>query len=557
MGIDFLSDGRMVMAVTDFMGGGEIPGARRVGSRVLLVTNPTSAAPTITDIANTFYQPAGVTVAHNDRIYVSDRDGWYQIQNNNTSGGTGNRRLIHSYNWAGANWTNGVNWHQWVFSPTFYQGRFYAPYSGSIRPGGPSDVPFTSNMSGALLSWDTTTMNTGSRYAGGLRSPNGGSVGPNGMIMVADNQGSYLPVSTLARIKPNMFYGHQQTGNPANWAEGLPYDPPTAWLNHNVAQRRSPSQPLYVPSGPYQGDWILGDINAPGLMRVALDSVMVNGNWELNGYLSHFCQGFPGGLNNGAAAINRMKFAPDGSLYIGTFRSVAGNWSGDPTRDTYRLALRSPAVGSFEVMKVRSLNDGYEIEFSEAIDPSSAVIANFQVQQKSVLRQSGYGVGESGYTNRAITRVDVSGDNRRIHLVVPTLTPYVSSSRTHWVTYIQFRPAFISANGDNVYNDEAWHTLNYQSTRTWVPTSISNKSGLASSLGDKVWHGISGGRLRVNIELTGAYRATLRDMQGRLLSEKAGSGVGQVEFVAPRSNQALYLLEVRSGNGQYSKTVTF
>ena len=157
-----------------------------------------------------------------------------------------------------------------MFNPVHWQGFFYAPYSGSIVFGGPSNAKATSSYSGAFLKWDMTGRLD--KFAGGWRSPNGCGISTKGDMMVTDNQGSWLPSSTINHVKQGRFYGHRQTGFPPNWAESLPYDPPLAWLDHGTV-RSSPGAPIYVDKGRYAGDWILGDTNGPGLQRISIDEV--------------------------------------------------------------------------------------------------------------------------------------------------------------------------------------------------------------------------------------------------------------------------------------------
>ena len=100
-------------------------------------------------MANTWRQNAGVVVAEG-KVYVSDREGFYQILDLENPGDlAANRKII--VKWPAGTWTNGEQWHHWVFTPMYRQGYFYAPYSGSIIPGGPSSTLPTSGYSGAFL----------------------------------------------------------------------------------------------------------------------------------------------------------------------------------------------------------------------------------------------------------------------------------------------------------------------------------------------------------------------------------------------------------------------
>ena len=273
MGIGFLSDGRMVVLTTGIIGGGEIPNPD-ANSAVYLVRGATGASGTIqvSKIASMFRQPSGVNVV-NDKIYVSDRDGFYSIPSNNVPAdpATNKSKVL--------DWPAGSKWHQWVFTPIYKAGKFYAPYSGSIRVGGPSDVPASSEWSGAFLSWDPDGKNL-AKFAGGLRSPNGAGMNDAGDMFVMDNQGSWLPGCTFMHMKQGRFYGHRQSPPQApNWAESLPYQPPAVWIPYPAqVTGASNSQPVYVTKGPYAGQWFAGDANGTGLLRFALEKV--NGDWQ-------------------------------------------------------------------------------------------------------------------------------------------------------------------------------------------------------------------------------------------------------------------------------------
>lgn len=98
MGLGFLSDGTMVLGTTDVVGGGEIP-APDLNHKVYLVSGASTDSPADLKI---------------------------------------NRRLI--LKWPDENhWKNGLSWHQWVFTPLYLNGHFYAPYFVDLHahPQGP------------------------------------------------------------------------------------------------------------------------------------------------------------------------------------------------------------------------------------------------------------------------------------------------------------------------------------------------------------------------------------------------------------------------------------
>jgi hypothetical protein len=542
MGMGFLSDGRLAIVTTVFVGGGDIPKAPSKDHKVLLISDPGGSAPVVTEVANNWLMPVGLTVV-NDKIYISDRDGFYEIQSltPNPADLGANRKKIAS--WPGmagspitATWNTGESWHQFVFTPVYWQGNFYAPYSGSIRPGGPSDAAATSDFSGAFLKWDMS--GTLTKVAGGLRSPNGVNVAPNGDMFVCDNQGSWLPSSTFMLMKPGKFYGHRQSPKrdstgaitkafAPNWAENLPYERPTAWLDHGNL-RSSPTQPLYLDKGRFAGDWIFGDENNVGLVRVALDKV----DDIYNGAVFWF------GKGTKQIAINRLAAAKDGSFYMGTIETI-GNWPpGTPAQPIYHVVPKdNPA--SFDMKAVRSLADGIELEFTEAVDPATATIGNIPVIQWTYVRQEGYGQGKSPTENRTVSAVEVSDDKKRVHLKIAGL-------KDNYVTYFKLG-AVKSASGAALWNNEAWFTLNKISTRTWNSATVAIAAGpkAASALAGLVRTRLAAAGLQVTLDAPGRAEATLRSLSGAAL--RAGSGEGEITLATEGLSKGVYLLDVRLG----------
>jgi hypothetical protein len=541
MGISFLDDGRMAMAVTDFIGGGEVPKQVSTGTKVLLVTGygaTSTAGITVEEIANGFYQLVGTTIA-NGKLYVSDRDGFYEIQQlSKPADLLQNRKLV--VNWptpdGGYKWgPGGFSWHQFVFTPMYSKGSFYAPYSGSIINGGHSGVPPTSLKSGAFLKWDLAGKME--NFAGGLRSPNGANLDPaTGDMFVADNQGSWLPSSTFAQMKPGKFYGHRQSSpQPANWAEDLPYEPPTAWLPHGTV-RASPSQPVVVPKGKYAGDWLMGDVNNPGLIRVALDKV----GEIYNGSVFFFSKG------TGNAAINRLTWGPDGALYMGTLSTIAGNWPGNADQDMYRLAPNATS-SAFEMKVVRSLADGLELEFTQPVDAATVLKTAFVAKQWSYIRQPEYGQGKQPDQNLTVTDVEVSTDKLRVHLKIAGLV----KDRT-----INIKHTGITSGGKAPWNDETWYTLNAVSSRTWNATVGTRNvvARVSRPAGEVDYRMDTRGLMSVTVKAEGTWNAVLVSPQGAIVARQAGTGYSR--FTLPVDHHVgLHLLRVELKEGMVVRRV--
>jgi hypothetical protein len=535
MGIAFLSDGRMVIVTSGIIGGGEVP-EPDANSCVFIISGVTgNGSVQAAKIASGFRQPSGVNVV-NDKIYVSDRDAFYSIPSNNTpSDPNGNKTKILS-------WPMGSKWHQWIFTPMYKDGKFYAPYSGSIRVGGPSDVQASSEYSGAFLSWNPDGSNL-TKVAGGLRSPNGANIDDQGEMFVVDGQGSWEPTCTFLHMNPNKFYGHRQSPpNAPNWAEKLTYQPPAVWIPYpSQIVGASTSQPIYVKTGPYAGQWLAGDDNGPGLTRFALEKV----NGEYQGAVFRFSNG------TANAGINRLAWGPDGALYMGTMEHY-GNWPGGGLMPIYKMTPKAdPSV--FEMLAIHSYQGGMEIEFTQPVDKNGLSPANFAVTQWNYTRVAEYGGGKGSTETRTVSAVQVSDDGKRVFLQISGLKTmeYVVAFKLTGV-----KPAQGTA---TLWDNEAWYTLNAASTRTWNPAvDIARHEAKVSTLSAqlKVLSSASGS-LVVEVNNPGAYSVSLLTLDGKRVSEISGNGPGKYPLTESKRGHGLYLLEIRQGHATFSRPIMF
>lgn len=548
MGLSFLSDGRLVVATTGNEGGGEIPPAD-AASMIMLVSGLTGdmSGLSVKKVADMWKQPAGVTVV-NDKVYVSERDGFYLVNNLDNPGTlSGNRTKIISWPQpdGGLKWTVSEQWHQWVHTPVYTGGKFYGPYGGSIQVGGRSNTPPTSSYSGAFVSWNPDGAGGFTKISGGFRVPNGMTMTPGGQFFVSDNQGSWLPACTFSLIKSNKFYGHRQTSpNQANWAEGLAYEPPVMWLIDGVHQ--SASQPLYMDKGPYAGDFIIGDDNSPGLSRIGLDKVS-DGNY--NGAMFFFTGGFS------TAAINRLAMHPkEDAIVVGTFLAQ-GDWPGGGNKPMYRIRFATNN-NTFEMREIHSRQGGVEIVFSQPVDPATAVAGNFTLSQWHYNRTSEYGCCIDGNSTPTVASVQLSDDKKRLFIASTGATAATDRALKIVVGALK------SATGASLFHGTAYFTHNYQSTASFnaVTTSIAGRNGKAFSnaLDLAISPTVTPGMLRVKVDLAGAYTVSVHALNGARVEERAGFGPAEFLFPAKSGRQAMQVLQVKQGDGSaYVRPVFF
>ncbi|MCD6024665.1 MAG: hypothetical protein K0Q91_1581 [Fibrobacteria bacterium] len=498
MGLGFLSDGRMVLlsngttalsAQAD-LGGGDIQTWSSTRDFSVWIVSGLSAKGNLSNVTATKIldqltgPPPGIVVV-NDTVYVMDRTAFYRINSLNPTGGTSKAqnatRLIDVPSLdSNFSWNRGPSGHQWMFTPQYHNGRFYANYSGSIRRPAASGAPPTNTLTGAVLSWardtvvapnvETASPNNNRGYrreAGGLRSPNG--LGTNGAYMLnADNQGSFNPGNAVRLYKPGqplMTYSHRQctaenlggttaadcnltqTNNIAaantvrGWAEDLPYMPPVIWIPFSPF--RSISQPHYMNHGPYKGQWLLGDVNGHGVGRLLVEDVDNLGHYQASftlfsgGALNSF--GITGTGNRANRAINRWATSPDSAIYVGSIYRRDGNWSAGETAPLLRLTFKDTSV--FEILAMRSRKsadgtvNGVEIEFTEPVDPATINAAAFSLMQYNYGMGAVYGTNATVYSTKTPTvhSVAVSNDGRRVFMGINT--PDTSIGASHFGVY--------------------------------------------------------------------------------------------------------------------------
>ncbi|MEK8105696.1 hypothetical protein NKG94_12125 [Micromonospora sp. M12] len=76
----------------------------------------------------------------------------------------------------------------------------------------------------------------------------------------------------------------------------------------------SPSTPMYLTSGRYAGQFVIGDVTYGGLQRANVEKV----NGEYQGALFRLTQGLEAG-------VSEVNVGPDGAIYVGGL-GAGGNW---------------------------------------------------------------------------------------------------------------------------------------------------------------------------------------------------------------------------------------
>lgn len=431
-GLAWTSDGKLLVATWDAVGG------------VYALENAQSGDPArvkVSRFAAGLAEPLGLVVVKGkdgakERVFVSQKQELTELIDRDDDGTCDEYRAVCSA------WGVSPNFHEFAFGLVEKDGSLYLNLAIAIDPGGKSTRPQVAGR-GSVLRIDPDS-GAFEVVAHGLRTPNGIGIGPDGAILITDNQGDWLPSSKLLRLVPNAFFGSRAVLDDA--AANLAVVQPVAWLPQNDIGN-SPSQPVAIPPGfgPYSGQVAHADVTYGGLQRDVIEEV--GGVWQ--GAVLRWTQGLEAG-------INRVVAGPDGALYVGGIGST-GNWGqeGKLTYGLQRIAWGGDTRGTvFDVLAVRAKTGGFEVEFTEPLavglgwEPE-----NWYVEDWKYVPTEQYGGPKVDERRLVVRAVSISEDRRRASLAIDEL----AAGR---VVHVRVVGPLVDAAGSKLWSTEAWYTLN-------------------------------------------------------------------------------------------------
>ena len=407
-GMEWLPDGRMIICT---WGGNNNKGEDCQRGRLWLVegamdaTGPEDVTVTEVEILDGQYQseqacagegllrePLGIRYV-NGELYVLEKPRLTRIID---ATGTGSYEQVRLETFS-TNWTYGDgSWHHFSYGLAYRDGYFYFNTGHHPpREEGPDR--------GACL---RVSLQDGSysAFAGGLRNANGIGVGPADEIFFVDSQGNWMPSCKLANVRQGRFYGvHKPDGH----FENEPESPPVLWFVHKEIGQ-STAEPLWLKTGAFAGHMLVADQKWGGLTRCFLERI----DGEFQGCGFQFAKpGFPGQEGSFEAGTNRLLQGADGSfsqIFVGGVGgAVAGlggpgvtwNWNG--TWYGFEKIVENGNT-AFEMYAVRSLADGFEIEFTQPASDAAANTSNYTVLRGGFDPIFDYGAGNM-LNKRAVT----------------------------------------------------------------------------------------------------------------------------------------------------------
>lgn len=417
---------------------------------VYIVENPTSNKPYFKKFASGMHEVLGL--AYKDgALYCAQRGELTKLIDTDLDGKADIYETIYA-------WPLSGHYHEYSFGPKIApDGSFFV--TGNVAFGdeewwrGESRVPW---RGWTMQIFEDGTMKP---WATGMRSPAGPGM-LNGELFYSDNQGDWMGSGALWHLPKGAFTGHpaglvwtNQPNSPLNLkqeklfgtiderrtrnAQGRAVKPeniiheefktmadakqaipelqlPAVWLPHGILGISS-SEPVVIPEGafgPFAGQVLIGDQGMSMINRIFLEKI----NGEYQGFAIQLRKGFRSG-------VLRMSWAEDGSVYVGETNRGWGS-AGDANEGLQRLIYNEKAL-PFEMKAVRAMPDGFEVEFTMAVDPRSAEdLASYSLETYTYKYNSVYGSPPVDKKTAKIKGVKLSDDGMRVRIVTDGLVKH-------------------------------------------------------------------------------------------------------------------------------------
>jgi len=420
-GLDFLSDGRMVISTWDPIGG------------VYLVDDTEAKDPSkmsVKQIAFGLAEPLGVKVV-DDKIYIMQKQEITQLIDHNGDD------IIDEYKTICDDWGVTSNFHEFGFGLEEKDGYLYANLATGILPGG-AGMPNQHPDRGSTIK---VNISDGSyeRLANGLRTPNGIGLGMDDEIFVSDNQGDWLPSSKILHVTQGDWFGSRAVD--FDGTKDFNEKAPVVWLPQDEIGN-SPSTPSYINVGPYKNQMIHGEVTHGGVKRVYVENI----NGQYQGALFRFTQGIEAG-------VNRLKWKNDKELYLGGIGNP-GNWqqTGKKWYGLQKMVYNEQST--FEMLSVKAMNQGLEIEFTEPLGSGEGQsIDDYEIRQWYYEPNEYYGGPKLGEQILPVNEILISDDRKNVFLNLDGI-------KEGHVVYLRLKGRMTSANNSPLWSTECWYTMN-------------------------------------------------------------------------------------------------
>jgi hypothetical protein len=248
--------------------------------------------------------------------------------------------------------------------------------------------------------------------ARGFREPNGMSIGPDGTMTVADNEGNGVPQTPLYRLRQGAFYGFMPplVADP-KWAGWKYTEKPIVWLPTTVD--RSAGGQAWVTSkrwGPLHGQLLHTSYGNAALYGVLVDKQAEP--WQ--GAVWKFPLTF-------ASGIMRARFHPgDGQLYLCGLRG----WSTNAVKDGQFCRVRYTGRPTPLPIGLHTTKSGLDLTFSAPLDKASAEDdQNWIAEWADPIRKPVAAAKKVQQQELVLEELRLSADGKTLSLLVEQMQP--------------------------------------------------------------------------------------------------------------------------------------
>jgi hypothetical protein len=404
-GVDFFSDGRAAVSTWN----GDVWICSGIDDKLEKLVWKRFAAG--------LYQTLGLKIV-NDQIYTLGRD---QITRLHDLNGDGEADYLENFN-NDMHVTPGF--HEFALDlHTDGQGNFIFAKGGPVRPGGRGWETISEHAGTVMrVSKDGSKLEI---IGTGVRAPNGsGYGGPDNLVTVGDNQGTWTPVSRVTAIPPHkipMFVGVPDlahvTPAPTDYTRPI-YWTPQNIDNSNGGQVWSPKGDKWGPLGERLIHISYGQSNLSLVMMEKIPDANNNCGWQ---------GGFVKMPLNFISGIMRGRFNPkDGQLYVAGLKG----WQTNGAKDGALQRVRYTGQPLLSAVGMAVKKNGIALTFSTKLDAAEAGNKdNYTVEQWNYKWSSDYGSPdfkpstddkEKGQDKVQVTKATVSADGKTVFLEMPT-----------------------------------------------------------------------------------------------------------------------------------------
>lgn len=300
----------------------------------------------------------------------------------------------------------------------------------------------------------------------GMRSPSGLGANAAGDMFFTDQQGNWVGTCTLHHMHRGAFFGYPDALASAPHADSplaelagldtLPADlpfpealaalpqltPPVVWFPYKKMGQSATDVVLdntHGRFGPFHGQLFVGEFTLSAIHRVFLETV--DGHYQ--GACFPFREGF-------AAAVIRMAFGSDGSLFVGLSNR---GWSSVGTASYGLQRLVWTGETPFEILEMRATPEGFDLLFTRPVDPATAGdVKSYAMKRYTYLYRQKYGSDEVLTEPVPITRAVLDEDGRTVHL-------HMKNRRRYFVHELVCH-GVRSQSGAPLVHADAYYTLN-------------------------------------------------------------------------------------------------